>query len=182
MNFRWKEPALGPSEPLLEAGVAYPPLYYLKWLLSVLHWAGGRTSSAQAGNAGETCPDGCQGGLGLLLWEFLLGSFEVGASPWMLGHIYLQAMLPQTLWPPGPTCHLHLAPLSSLASTVARPLAVTPAAPCAQTCLTQQLWAAIPLTFCPAHENLISARESSTEAPFCLDTTVMGEGSSVSPN
>lgn len=44
-------------------------------------------------------------------------------------HIYLQAMLPQTLWPPGPACHLHLAPLSSPASAVARPLAVTPAAP-----------------------------------------------------
>lgn len=59
MNFRWIEPALGPSEPLLETGVAYHPLHYLKWLLCVLHWAGVGTGSAEAGDAGETCPDGC---------------------------------------------------------------------------------------------------------------------------
>lgn len=81
MNFRWKEPALGPSEPLLETGVVYPPLCYLKWLMSDLHWVGGGTSSAEAGDAGEICPHGCQGGLGLLLWEVLLGSFEVEVSP-----------------------------------------------------------------------------------------------------
>lgn len=45
----------------------------------------------------------------------------------MLGRNYLQAMLPQTLWLPGPACHLHLAPLSS--PEAARPLAVTAAAP-----------------------------------------------------
>lgn len=61
MNFRWKDPGLGPSEPLLETDVAYPPLHYLKWLLSVLQGAGGGTSSVETGDADETYPDGCGG-------------------------------------------------------------------------------------------------------------------------
>lgn len=120
--------------------------------------------------------------IGLLLWEFLLGSFEVEASAWILSHIYVGTTLSQALWTAGPACHLHLAPFSFPASAVARLLAVTPAAPEAWTCLTQQLQAAVPLTFWPACENLISAQECSAEAPFCLDTAVMGEGSSGSPN
>lgn len=91
-------------------------------------------------------------------------------------------MFSQAFWTAGPACHLHLVPLSFSASAVARPLAVTPSTPEEWTCLTQQLQAAGPLTVWPAHENLISAQECSTEASFCLDTAMMGEGSSGSSN
>lgn len=42
-------------------------------------------------------PMGAKKGWNYSFGESLLGSFEVGASPWILSHIYLQAMLPQTL-------------------------------------------------------------------------------------
>lgn len=110
-NFSWKEPALGPPQPLLETGIPCPLLHYLKCCF--------------------LCHTGLEVGPAVLRVKVLV-SAEWGQS-YSFGSFcswsYLQAMLPQTLGPPDSSCCLHLAPLSSPASVLFRPLAVTPASP-----------------------------------------------------
>lgn len=88
----------------------------------------------------ESSPGLCQGGwrhpFGSLCWLFA----GLGHCP---GHFYLQAMLPQALWPPGPACQLHLAPADTGASPLVLVQLLHQHRPCA----------AGPLALCPEHEN-----------------------------
>lgn len=88
----------------------------------------------------ESSPGLCQGGwrhpFGSLCWLFA----GLGHCP---GHFYLQAMLPQAFWLPGPACQLHLAPSDTGASPLVLVQLLHQHRPCA----------AGPLALCPEHEN-----------------------------